>query len=131
MKAGWRFEGHRHSLAARGIKTSSYYSWKDSIANAISKNTADPGQEEVQMANLKAKDEMRGEIIRMFHEDVKKDKLRPEKEDDLLQEFGFLARAFTERKEMNAHQFRERSRDMYKDFRKRNLKTLTIMGVDE
>lgn len=128
---GWRFEGQRHSLAARGIKTRAFYSWKDSIAEMISKNTADPGQDEVKMSNLKAKDEMRGEILRMFHEDVKNDKLRPEKEDDLLQEFGFLARAFTERREMNAQQFRERARDMYKDFRKRNLKTLTIMGVDE
>lgn len=128
---GWHFEGQRHSLAARGIRTRGFYSWKDVVAESILKNTGDPGEDEMRMARLRAKDEMRSEILREFRKDVEVGKLRPEKEDDLLQEFGFLARAFTERKEMNAYQFRERARDMYKDFRKRNLKTLTIMGADE
>jgi hypothetical protein len=128
---GWRFEGRRHSLAARGIKTRGFYSWKDVIAESIQKNTADPGDDELRMARLRAKDEMRSEVLREFRKDVEADKLRPEKEDDLLQEFGYLSRSFAERKEMSPVQFKERVREMYKDFRKRNSKTLNILGVEE
>lgn len=128
---GWRYESQRHALAAKGVRTAGFYSWKDALAESIQKGTADPGDEEVRQSNLRVRDEQRAEVLRIFRDAVKRDEVRPEKEDDLLREYGYLSRAFLERKEMDAAKFRERSRELAKDFVKRSQKRLKILDWGE
>jgi hypothetical protein len=49
MMRGWRYEGYRHSLAARGIPTRYYFADKGEERNVIKEFMANPTTEETEM----------------------------------------------------------------------------------
>lgn len=129
---GWRYEVHRHSLAAKGVRTvPRYNSMKDAFADGMSGMLAHPGEEEATMARHSIVDQQRASIMRELDDDVRNGKLREDKKEDFMkEEFAIAKRDFQEGRH-TASQFKEDVHNRYKRYRKLHSTTLNIWSPED
>lgn len=125
---GWRYEAHRHSLAARGIKTG-YFGWKESFAASIEKGTKDPGEDEVKMDRERTIAQERERYMQEMEKEFKEDNVHKEARDDFVTKFGECAKSYRE------HGNRERFRsDLDYDFdvlKRSRAKRVKVWGLGD